>query len=196
MSKLHALLFIMTVTICACKNENRSTSTETTDTTTSLQEAARNTMSDVKDALNGNQDSNFVVDATRMNMAELKVLQEGIDKGTSKDVRSHAKMMMTDHRKLGAAVESYAKSKGYMLPGEDNDKGTEIISDLNKNTRGADWDKAWVNHMIDAHDDAISRFEKGRDNVNDSALKMIILDALPKLRSHKDMMLTEKEKMQ
>lgn len=195
MSKLHTLLFVMTVTFSACSNETTTSTETTTDTTTTLKEGAENTMENVKDAMNGNQDSDFVVSAIRFNITELRILQAGLDNGTSNEVKSHAKMMIADHKKLGSAIERYSSSKNYSLPPTDEGKGDEEIADLNKKNRGADWDKAWVLEIIDAHDDAIEKFEKGRDNVKDSALKLIIIDALPKLRAHKNMMETTKDKM-
>jgi putative membrane protein len=153
-----------------------------------VKKAAQNVASDVRDAMTSNPDSSFAVKAATANMAELKVLQAGLDNGSSKELKAHAKMMMADHKKLGAGMKAYADKKGYTLPADDGGKGDDVIASLGKNNKGADWDKAWVDHMVSAHEDAISMFEKGQKDVKDDELRTMITNALPTLRAHLGMM--------
>lgn len=200
---LHILLVAGLLSVTACNDAQQNRAEDMADSAAAkvdnmaqdVKEGVQNATENVKDALNGNADSNFVVDATEINMAELKVLQAGINSGTNKDLKSHAKMMLADHKKLGDGVNAYAAKKGYRLPADDNGKGKDAIDKLNNEKKGADWDKAWVDHMVSAHEDAISRFEKGQNNVKDEELKTMITNALPTLRSHLDMMKQMQDKM-
>ena len=188
-----ALIAATMLAVSSCNSSDTKSTENKMDTTVSKMETAtQNAVNDVKQAVVGNEDSNFVVKAAVTNNTELKILQAGIDNGTNKELKAHAKMMMADHKKLGDKVKAYATSKGYVLP--DSTKG-DALATINSKTKGADWDKAWVNHMVDAHKDCISMFEKGKDNVKDSALKTMIVDALPTLNAHLDMMKTLQDKM-
>ncbi len=201
----HILLVAALLTAGACNNSGSST-TSTTDSSSTVsarmdtamkdvKQGAENAANDVKNAIDGNPDSNFVVKATVANMEELKVLQAGWDNGTDKELKAHAKMMIADHKKLGAKVKDYSGKKSYTLPDNDGGKGDDDLTALNKNTKGKDWDKAWVDKMVDGHNDAISLFEKYQDKVKDPDLKSMITDALPTLHSHLDMMKQLQDKM-
>ena len=201
----HILLFAAMLTASACSNSGSST-TSTTDSSSTMsskvdtaikdvKQGAENVANDVKNAVDGNPDSNFVVKATVANLEELKVLQAGWDNGTDKELKAHAKMMIADHKKLGAKVKEYSGKKSYTLPDNDNGKGDDDLTALNKNTKGKDWDKAWVDKMVDGHNDAISLFEKYQDKVKDPDLKGMITDALPTLHAHLDMMKQLQDKM-
>ena len=78
---------------------------------------------------------------------------------------------------------------------DDNGKADDALASLDKNTAGADWDKAWVNKMADAHQDAIKMYEKETGDAKDAELKTLVTDALPALSSHYDMMKMMQDKM-
>ena len=193
-AKLHTMIVAGLLSLSACSNST-TTSSSTSDSTTSMttkvdtamshaEQGAKNVVNDVKDAVNGNADSNFVVKAAVDNAMELKVLQAGWDKGTDKELKNHAKMMIADHKKLGAAVKAYADKKSYVLPVDDNGKADDALSSI-----------AWTDKVTDAHKDAISMFEKGQSDVKDPELKNIIAGALPTFRSHLNMMQQLQDKM-
>ena len=199
---LHLLLIAGLLSLGACNNSG-SSSTSTSDSVATkvdsavatVKQGAQNVANDIKNAVDGNPDSNFVVKATKANMEELKILQAGWDNGSSKDLKAHAKMMIADHKKLGASVKAYSDKKSYTLPADDNGKGDDAVASLNKNTKGADWDKAWVDKMVEGHNDAISLFEDYQNKVKDPDLQKMITDALPTLHSHLDMMKQLQDKM-
>ena len=64
--------------------------------------------------LSSNPDSDFVVKASLDNAMEIRLLQAGIEKGTDKLLKTDAKSLITDHKKLGASVKAYAAKKGYI----------------------------------------------------------------------------------
>ena len=203
MKTLHYLLIAGLLSVTACNNSQTNQASNMVDSAAAKADTmaanvktdVQNAASDVRDAMVHNPDSSFAVKAAATNMAELKVLQAGIDNGTGKDLKSHAKMMMADHKKLGAGMKAYADKKGYTLPADDGGKGDDAIAMINKSNKGADWDKAWVDHMVSAHEDCISMFEKGQKDVKDDELRTMITNALPTLHSHLDMMKGLQDKM-
>ncbi len=205
LNTLHVIMFAGLLSTAACNNSGSSSSTTTTDSSSTMakvdtvgqriKQGAENAVNDVKNAMSSNVDSDFVVKATIANMEELKIIQAGLDNGTDKDLKMHAKMMMADHKKLGGKVKAWAAKVNYPLPDNDKGKGDDAVATLGKNSKGADWDKAWTDKMIGGHEDAISLFENNQNSVKDADLKALITDALPTLHSHLDMMKQLKDKL-
>ncbi len=184
-------LFLMAgaVTLASCGNSESSTTTTTTDTAT-LGEKVSAAVDTAKAALTPDPNKSFVSDASSDNTKEIAWIQAGIDHGTSKELKAHAKMMLKDHKALGDQVAGYASKKSIEVPTVD----TTGLASINEKP-GKDWDKAWVDKMVDAHNDAIDKFEKAQGKVTDPDLKAIIDGALPKLHTHLDMMKGMQDKM-
>ena len=197
---IRALMFAALMATAACNNPGSNSTSATTDSVMAkvdtaaqkIKQDAQNVATDVKQAIVGNVDSNFAVKASLANMEELRLLQAGLDNGTSKELKTYAKMMMADHKKLGDKVNAWAAKAGYPLPG--NDKSDNAMTELGS-TRGADWDKAWTDKLISGHEDAITLFENNENAVKDADLKALITDALPTLHMHLDMLKKLKDKL-
>ncbi|MES2702763.1 MAG: DUF4142 domain-containing protein [Bacteroidota bacterium] len=192
-SKLGALCVATLLFASSCSESKTESTTETVETNVdtmaqNVKEGAQDAAAAVKDAFTADSDSDFVVKATIDNNMELKLLQAGVAKGADKDLKKHATMMIADHKKLGAKVAAYAKAKGYKLPDGDDGKSTEKLADIDKSAKGKEWDKEWTDDVLDAHESAVNLFERNSDNVKDAELKAMIDEALPTLRSHRDMM--------
>jgi putative membrane protein len=199
---------LFALSICAllgatsCNNAGNKTtgSSDTVSTTTTMDSSAnaappaQSIASEARDAMVHNPDSNFVVKATMANLEEMALIQAGMEKSASSELKAHAKMMMADHKKLGEKVKAYSAKMNYVLPDNDGGKSADDMSKLGSN-KGADWDKAWTDMMVDKHIDAISMFEKGQMDVKDGMLKSMIGDALPTLHKHLDMMKMMQDKM-
>ena len=131
-----------------------------------------------------NPDSSFVLSAGTQNEDEMKLLQAGIDKGTSAELKAHAKMMLADHKKMGQEVKAYAGKKKYATMSPSDSKAADELKDINTHTVGKDWDKAWTDKLVDGHEKTVSLFEKSQNNVKDSVLNGMITKTLPTLHSH------------
>jgi putative membrane protein len=164
----------------SCNNSNSSQTTS--DTTATVGEKMTAAADSVKAAVTPDPNKSFVNDAVTDNTKELAWLQAGMDHGISKELKAHAKMMMADHQKLGDEVKAYASKKGIDLPNVD----TAGVASLSQKP-GKDWDKAWVDKMVDAHQNAIDMFTSAQGKVTDPDLKATIDKALPVLHSHYDM---------
>lgn len=136
-----------------------------------------------------NPDSSFVDDAIATNGQELRWLHAGAAKGSSPNLKRDANKMIADHNRLDKKLKDYAHGKRYPLPASTEQKVNEQISDMDRNNKhGADWDKAWAGRMVDEHQKAVHSFERAQDKVKDSLLKSMVIDALPTLRNHLEMM--------
>jgi putative membrane protein len=159
-----------------------------------VEEAASQASTAVKEALKSNPDSSFVTDVAAGNMEEIVVLQAGMDKGSNKTLKAHAKMMLKDHESLKKSLADYAGKHGYTLPADDGGAGQKDVDNMNGKA-GAEWDKAWTSFMFDAHEKVIGKFEGAKGQMKDDELKTMITATLPTLHSHLDMMKSLQEKL-
>jgi putative membrane protein len=126
-------------------------------------------------------DADFVREAVKSNNMELHMLADGKTKGTDAELKSAAKKMEADHKKLANEMKAYASKKNIELDTADADH------DDHDAAKGADWDKKWVNDMVDDHERDIKKFEDAEKDVQDAELKSMISKALPTLREHLEM---------
>jgi putative membrane protein len=193
------LLIPFSMLMFACKNSNSDNANNDTSATAKLEQAGDNikdaantAVQEAKQAMSPNDDSQFVVKAMNQNENEIMLLEAGAKMGNSKDVKSHAKMMLADHNALEKKLDAYSKAKNY--PVAIKDKASDKLDDM-KDKKGVDWDRAWWDKMEDGHKDAIKTFENARNDVKDAELKAMIDNTLPTLHKHLDMVTEMKEKM-
>jgi putative membrane protein len=124
-------------------------------------------------------------------MKEMAWLKAGMAKGTSKEVKQHATMMLKDHEKIGATVKDYlSKHSNITMPSVD----TANVVDINDKS-GADWDKAWVDKMVDDHSALLDKLNSSKTEVKDADLNKIIMNTIPTVQSHLSMVKMMQDKM-
>ena len=138
-------------------------------------------------ASNGNtavMQDNFWTNAARGGMAEVELSKLALQKSTNADVKKFAQMMVTDHTKANDELKALAAKKNVTLPG---DLGTHksTLDDLNGRT-GTEFDQAYVEAMVNAHETDVDLFEDNTDN-SDADIKAFTTKTLPIIKSHLEM---------
>ena len=151
-----------------------------------MEQGASNASTSVQEATAANPDSSFVAEVAVANNEEINILQAGIDKGTSKDLKTHARMMLADHKGLKAKLEAYAAKKNYPISPDDQGKAAKELDDMSSKT-GKDWDKASADAMFSGHEKTIGTFEGAQSHIKDDELKGMITGTLPTLHAHLQM---------
>lgn len=128
-------------------------------------------------------DAKFAVEAANGGMAEVAVAKLAQQKATNAKVKDFANMMVTDHSKANEELMALAKSKNITLPATVTPDKQKEMDDLNKKT-GADFDKAYVDAMVDGHKKTVDLFEDGAKNVKDPDLQAFINKTLPTIKMH------------
>ena len=128
-------------------------------------------------------DAKFAVDAANGGMAEVALGKLAQQQATSAAVKDFANMMVTDHSKANDELMALAKSKNITLPDSVSNDKKQAMMDLSKKT-GADFDKAYVDMMVDDHKSTISLFEDESKNGKDADIKAFADKTLPTLRTH------------
>jgi len=128
-------------------------------------------------------DSEFLVDAAEIDLAEIELGKLAQQKSTNPGVKSLGKMLVDAHEKSAAELKTLADSKNFSLPTSVTEDGKEAYDKLNKET-GTDFDKKFVDGAIDAHEKAIDKFKIAAENANDTEIKAWASKNVNYLREH------------
>jgi putative membrane protein len=129
--------------------------------------------------------TSFLVDAANGGMAEVKLSELAQQRARNSGVKQFASMMVQDHSGANGTVKTLSAQRNVTLPDMPGDENLKKADDLSKKT-GTDFDKSYMNTMVDDHEKTIKLFENASDDVNDAEVKTFIDNTLPKLRMHLD----------
>lgn len=128
-------------------------------------------------------DAKFAVEAANGGMAEVVFGKLAADKAMNKKVKDFGTMMVTDHSKANDELKALAKKLSITLPDSIARDESKTRDDLAKKS-GADFDKAYVQTMVDDHKKDVKAFEDASKNLKDSDLKAFAVKTLPTLKMH------------
>ncbi|MDQ0106433.1 putative membrane protein [Chitinophaga terrae (ex Kim and Jung 2007)] len=129
--------------------------------------------------------SKFAVEAANGSMMEVAFGKLAQDKGNSDRVKAFGTLLVNDHSKAENEVKDLAGKKNITLPAELSDETKKHLDDMGKKS-GKDFDKDFIDMMIDDHEKDIKKFEDASKNVTDPDLKAWATNTLPTLRAHLD----------
>jgi putative membrane protein len=181
------------IIFASCDSTTSEKIEEKADTIANKVEGAVDNMGNKIDSMQMNDaedDADFVKEAIADNNKELHMLAMGKTKGTNAEVKSNAKKMEADHKKLANTLKDYAAKHNITL-----DTTGQNTHDMDDDTKGADWDKNWASHMVNAHENAVKEFEDEQNEIKDPELKSIVEQAIPTLKNHLDMSRTLNDKL-
>jgi len=128
-------------------------------------------------------DKTFVEKAAIGGMAEVQLGNLAQQKAANDQVKQFAARMVTDHSKANDELKQIASAKGVQLPTSLDKKHQSDMERLQKMS-GADFDKAYMSHMVDDHKTDVSDFKKEAGSGRDSDLKSFASKTLPTLEEH------------
>ena len=166
---------ILLLSLNSCKNENKPEDTK--EVAEDQNEAKFDTIDSKED------DSEFLVDATEINLAEIEIGKLAQTKSTNAEVKKLGKMLVDEHTKLAAEVKTVADSKNFSLPTSITEDGKDVYDKLNEKT-GLDFDKKFVDLTIDGHEKAIDKFNKAAENATDPEIKTWASKNVASLTAH------------
>ena len=189
-------------TLIACGRENQTGQPET-DTTGSVQSEQQT--SDTASATTtgagagtltvmSNEDKEFVVKAGMGGLAEVQMGNLALQKASNADVKAFAQRMVTDHSKANAELAQLATAKGLALPTELADAHKAGYEHLN-GLSGAEFDKAYMQHMVSDHETTVADFDKASTSATDADLKAWAGKTLPTLKEHLELAKTTARKV-
>ena len=184
MKKLNLFLAIAT-SICVLQACSSSQSKNDAKANADSANAQKDTSSAPSLAVS-KDDAGFAVEAANGNLAEVELGKLALAKATDPQVKAFATKIIADHGKAEDELKELAKKENVTLPtvmGADEQK---IAGDLQKK-EPKDFDKAYVEAMIDDHKEDIKSFTGAIKNVKDADLNAYATKMLPMLKMHLDM---------
>lgn len=184
MKKKTSLLVFSLAILVACNNaDNKADDTvETADSANeSRQDNARNDTTLVVDE----KSSEFLVRAANSTMTELEMVRNAGQVSSIQHVKNFALMLGKDHDALQQQIKSLAATKNIVLPAAVDAEDQKDINDLAEKT-GKNYDKQFINEIIDRHKSGIKLYEDAAKDANDADIKAFANNTLAKLRMHLD----------
>ena len=114
-------------------------------------------------------DAKFATSAAAGGMAEIELSKLAQQKTSDAQIKKFAAMMEKDHSAAGDSLMAIAKKENITLPAAMDADHQKKYDDMSKLT-GTDFDKAYVNLMVDDHKGALSLMQDEAKNGKDPAL--------------------------
>lgn len=131
------------------------------------------------------KDTDFAVAAANGGMTEVEMSRLADANAASPAVKEFAAMMVTDHSAANEELKNAAMQKNISLPATISEDMQKDVNNMMEK-KGKDFDKAYMDRMVDDHQKTIDLFQKEAENGKDADLKMWAGNKLPVLQAHLD----------
>lgn len=185
MKKLMSLVIASSLIITACNNADEKNKTEEPKNAPNSAASTTKAAEEANEANSGTDQAttDFIMKAAMGGMMEVQLGEMAQRNASSPAVKDFGKRMITDHTKANTELKAIADARNVQLPAVLEGKHREMINDLGKKS-GSEFDKAYMNMMVDDHNEDVDEFEKASNNLKDAAVKAFAAKTLPVLRSH------------
>ncbi|MBD2431524.1 MULTISPECIES: DUF4142 domain-containing protein [Fischerella] len=125
----------------------------------------------------------FVTQATQGNLAEIELGQLAQKRAASAEVKQYAQQMITDHTQAQNQLKQLAAQKKLTVPQSVGEQNKQVAANLSK-LSGADFDRAYMNQMVQDHQKTVSLFQREAEQGQDADLQAFASTKLPTLQQH------------
>jgi len=135
-----------------------------------------------RSAVYADGDADFARKAASAGQLEVELGNYAAAHAANAEVKRFGRMMVDDHSQANQQLQDLAKKQGMKVDAKLSPDQREKATELMRLT-GTDFDKAYVNAMVEDHEKAVEAFGKQADR-NQSELDRWAASTLPKLRDH------------
>ena len=129
-------------------------------------------------------DGDWVNDQLEDGDREVRLGRLAQEKGGSADVRAYGTLMVEHHTMAGTELKQVATSHDIAPENDDREENDRDFARLSALT-GNDFDRAYLDAMVDDHDEAVDEIEdKVNDNDEHADLKAWAAKTLPVVKQH------------
>lgn len=173
---------------CGSNQSSEKTSSDSSTTSTTINSSTDTSSAMAADTASKKDtsmaaDRDFVTEAASGGLMEVTLGKLAQVNASSAKVKEFGQMMITDHSKANTELKAVASKKNVTLSPTPLEKQQKMIDDL-KTKKGADFDKAYVDMMVDDHKEDISKFQDEANKGNDADVKAFATKTLPVLTKH------------
>jgi putative membrane protein len=179
--KIYRMKKIITVLVSsymllACNSSSTNNNQDSVDSAKNVNDSTASTITKASD---------FATEAASGGMMEVQLGKLAERKAQSKRVKAFGAMMVKDHTQANDELKAIAAKQNITLPDSMSNDKKQHLDDLSKKT-GKDFDKAYMDMMVDDHKEDVNKFKDAAQNSPDSAVKAFAAKAVPILQKHLD----------
>jgi putative membrane protein len=130
-----------------------------------------------------NADATFMREAAMSSMAEIEHGRAAAANAANEEVRKFGQRMVDDHSKANDELKGVASKKQVTLPTELDQKHRAMQQKLEK-MKGAEFDRAYMQHMVQSHKQAVTRFQQEAKGGKDAEARAWAEKTLPTVQEH------------
>ena len=163
-------------------NNSKKDSVEKAD---SANKATQDTAFKNKKIVSDEASAAFLVRAANSLLAEKEMSAIAQQKAVYQGVKDYAGILILAHSILDSQIKKLCFEKNITLPVSISDDKLNDINSVQKKT-GKNFDKAYIDRMIDNQEDNINLFQKALPDIKDPEINSLADKELPVLRTHLD----------
>lgn len=179
------LALLMTCIVYSCSNSPKKTKDTNTTAGDSLPGYHSDTSLKNPADTAVNVSTTFALKAAAGGTMEVMLGNIAQQNAHSLRVKKFGAMMVKDHTKANKELMALADSKNILIPSKLPDAIQNHIDQINK-YKGADFDKHYMEMMVDDHKEDIDLFSKKAKDQKDTTFKAFASKTLPVLNMHLD----------
>ena len=126
-------------------------------------------------------DSHFAQQVISDSATEIALARIALLRAHSEEVRSFARRMLVEHRRMAIELDDFGLQRGFMVNWRMSQVGESLITRL-RAMPDAQFDSAYVNEMLRAHEEAVALLEAQAAGSSETA--SLARAALPTIRAH------------
>lgn len=131
----------------------------------------------------GNGDRQFLQQAANDGAAEVSLAQLALTQASTQQTRQLAQQLLDDHMQIDRELVTLANLKQDAEPANPPAAANDMRQQL-EGLHGNDFDRAYVNDMVQSHQRAIELFAKTARNSTDPDIRLFAQTKLPILQHH------------
>jgi len=125
----------------------------------------------------------FLNFAAQVNQSEIQGGLAAEKKAEAPAVRAFARLMVLDHMELESQLAAVATEDGVELPNGPSEQAKQQMATLQE-MNGARFDAAYMQHMVQGHEQAVQRFESEKGHAQSRPVQAVIAATLPIIEQH------------
>ncbi len=173
------LVMLFSVTMLSCNNNQGARNDENNQDSMAMDNNHDHSMMDQ------NKDVDFMKDAAYGGLMEVELGKYAQQHAINPRVKNFGTMMVKDHSKANDELKALAANKSISIPTALDEDHLDKVNKM-KEKKGADFDKAYMDAMVDDHNKDTDKFKKHAENGNDADIKAFAAKTLPILLMHQD----------
>jgi putative membrane protein len=182
---------VLAVAVAACQGKKEQVSGGALDTTVGTSTPARDTTTPPPSVATNKWSSPAIIGYVETaNSGEIALGKLARTKAKNSEVKAYARMIVTDHTSMLADAKKLATKLSVAADTTVDDvtdlakDGHEALKELTEKAAGADWDKDFIDRMVDGHQRVLDKLQDAAKNTNDTELRAALESAVGKVQTH------------